>query len=200
MQGFQDISSAAAAAAAAAAVAGGHERRPVGWSELSLMERVRRGRDMGIAVVRGSGARGPAAGGADQLTPPAKRHCPEERQQQHGQQQRLAAGRGPSGAAGGGAAAAGGAAAGAAAAGGGDQDDVMNISLKDLTGGKLEFKVRSTTRLQKILDAYCSAKGIVAEDAYLIFKGRRLSVDLACSDYGVEDGDVLHVLIRLAGD
>ena len=64
------------------------------------------------------------------------------------------------------------------------------ISVAGLQG---YFKVKPTTRLQKIFDAYANRKGVAGDSLRFLFKGSRVDGEPTCADIGLEDGDQLEV-------
>ena len=64
------------------------------------------------------------------------------------------------------------------------------ISVAGLQG---YFKVKPTTRLQKIFDAYANRMGVAGDSLRFLFKGSRVDGEPTCADIGLEDGDQLEV-------
>ena len=65
------------------------------------------------------------------------------------------------------------------------------ISVAGLQGDEVYFKVKPTTRLQKIFDAYANRKGVAGDSLRFLFKGSRVDGEPTCADIGLEDGDQL---------
>ena len=69
----------------------------------------------------------------------------------------------------------------------------MVISVANLQGDDVYFKVKPTMRLQKIFDAYANRKGVAGDSLRFLFKGSRVDGEPTCADIGLEDGDQLDV-------
>ena len=65
------------------------------------------------------------------------------------------------------------------------------ISVAGLQGDEVYFKVKPTTRLQKIFDAYANRKGVAGDSLRFLFKGSRVDGEPTCAAIGLEDGDQL---------
>ena len=65
------------------------------------------------------------------------------------------------------------------------------ISVAGLQGDEVYFKVKPTTRLQKIFDAYANRKGVAGDSLRFLFKGSRVDGEPTCAAIGLEDGGQL---------
>ena len=72
----------------------------------------------------------------------------------------------------------------------GTDDSVISIKVKDQHGGEVVFKVKKTTKFQKIMDAFCQKKAWDAGAVRFVFDGERILSDQTPDDIGMEDGDV----------
>ena len=68
----------------------------------------------------------------------------------------------------------------------------LNIRLRDQTGDETFFKVKTTTKLQKVFDAYATAK-YPGRDLRFLLDGKRLRGDQTPADVDMEDGDQIDV-------
>uniref|UniRef100_A0A7S0SDZ4 Ubiquitin-like domain-containing protein n=1 Tax=Mantoniella antarctica TaxID=81844 RepID=A0A7S0SDZ4_9CHLO len=76
----------------------------------------------------------------------------------------------------------------------------INLVVKNADGAEVQFKVKYSTKFQKIIDAYCVKKGI--EDQALVkfvFDGARLDKNLTPKDMDMEDGDSIDVFAEQLG-
>ena len=65
------------------------------------------------------------------------------------------------------------------------------ISVAGPQGDEVYFKVKPTTLLQKIFDAYANRKGVAGDSLRFLFKGSRVDGEQTCADIGLEDDDQL---------
>ena len=75
----------------------------------------------------------------------------------------------------------------------------LNIRINDLTGEKTYFKVKTTTKLDKIFNAYATRKGVVATDLRFLFSGVRVRGDQTPAGIDMEEGDMLDCMAEQGG-
>jgi hypothetical protein len=78
----------------------------------------------------------------------------------------------------------------------------MSVFIKDLNGGSVALKVRPSTVLGDVLNAFCTHIGIGdSQRIRLIFAGRQLDVrtTMTVEGAGLQDGSMLHAMLRVAG-
>jgi len=75
----------------------------------------------------------------------------------------------------------------------------MFIKVKTLTGKELEINVELDDTIEKIKDLIESKEGIPTIQQRLIFSGRQLNDQKIISDYKVQPGSVLHLILALRG-
>jgi len=75
----------------------------------------------------------------------------------------------------------------------------VTITLKD-GGEPLMFKVRRTTRMEKVREAYASKRGVSPEQIRFIFDGERVTDDLTPALLKMKDGDEINVMLERSGD
>lgn len=75
----------------------------------------------------------------------------------------------------------------------------INIRLVEADGSELAFKVRSTTRFVKVIDAFCSARHIHPNAVRFLFDGQRLSDNDTPQQLGMQDGDIIDVALQQIG-
>ncbi len=66
-------------------------------------------------------------------------------------------------------------------------------------GDSLQFKVRMTTPLQKVIDAYCSRMSISEEAVRFLYDGVRVDGEGTAESHGMEDEDILDVVLQQTG-
>jgi hypothetical protein len=74
----------------------------------------------------------------------------------------------------------------------------LYLRVKGLDGTDVHFKIKPTTPLRKLMDAYCSRKNISAGSHSFLFDGQRISASSTPLELEMEDDDVLDV--RFDGD
>ena len=78
--------------------------------------------------------------------------------------------------------------------GSGGDDESINLSVADGAGGTpVQFKIKKTTPLRKLMAAYCKRQGISKEDVRFTFDGARLHEQDVPKARGLEDGDQIEV-------
>ena len=85
---------------------------------------------------------------------------------------------------------------GAATAGG---DPHINIKVKAQDGTEIFFKIKRTTQLKKLMDAYCTRQGLSINQCRFIFDGERLKDDDSPEKLEMENGDEIDVMVEQTG-
>ena len=67
----------------------------------------------------------------------------------------------------------------------------LNIRIRDQTGEETFFKVKKTTKLDKVFNAYSTRKGVAATSLRFLFDGSRVRGDQTPADIDMEVGDQL---------
>ena len=75
----------------------------------------------------------------------------------------------------------------------------LNIRLRDQTGEETFFKVKTTTKLDKVFNAFATRKGVAASDLRFLLEGARVRGDQTVADIGMEDDDQIDCMCRLSG-
>ena len=85
---------------------------------------------------------------------------------------------------------------------GGANGDDENISLTvaDQSGGApVQFRIKKTTPLRKLMDAYCKKLGLSKQVVRFTFDGNRLREQDTPKACGIEDGDEIDVFQEQQG-
>ena len=85
---------------------------------------------------------------------------------------------------------------------GGANGDDENISLTvaDQSGGApVQFRIKKTTPLRKLMDAYCKKLGLSKQAVRFTFDGNRLREHDTPKAFGIEDGDEIDVFQEQQG-
>ena len=72
-------------------------------------------------------------------------------------------------------------------------DENINLSVECPSGAPLQFRIKKTTPLRKLMDAYCKKLGLSRLAVRFNFDGGRLHEDDAPKNVGLEDGDEIQV-------
>ncbi|GBG00158.1 hypothetical protein Rsub_12977 [Raphidocelis subcapitata] len=76
---------------------------------------------------------------------------------------------------------------------------VINLIVKDQTGAEVHFKVKSHTKLEKVVNAYCQKKAIEPTSVRFVFDGTRVNPNSTPQDLGMDDGDSIDVFQEQVG-
>ena len=74
-------------------------------------------------------------------------------------------------------------------------DESLNIMLRDPTGEEVFFKIKKTTKLDKLFNAYSQRKGVNASSLRFLFDGQRVRGDQTAGDVNMEDGDRIDAML-----
>jgi len=75
----------------------------------------------------------------------------------------------------------------------------LNIKVRDTENGEVHFKVRSSTKFQKVFEAFCQRRGLEVNSVRFLFDGERLRADQSPDDYDMEDGDCIDAMMEQIG-
>jgi len=75
--------------------------------------------------------------------------------------------------------------------------DEMEVTVKDLTGRVLHLSVCSSDCLEVLKQKCTDATGVPPDQQRIIFQGRQLEDGHTLSDYHIQKGSVLHMVLRL---
>jgi len=81
------------------------------------------------------------------------------------------------------------------------EGDSQQISIKvvNADGAEVYFKIKRSTPLRKLMDAYCKKQGINRTSVRFHFDGRRIEDDKTAEDYEMEDDDVIDAMVEQTG-
>jgi len=81
-------------------------------------------------------------------------------------------------------------------------DDVLTtmlIKVKTLTGKEIEIDIEPTDKVERIKERVEEKEGIPPPQQRLIFSGKQMNDEKTASDYKVQGGSVLHLVLALRG-
>jgi len=67
-------------------------------------------------------------------------------------------------------------------------------------GLDIHFRASSATLLQKVYCAYAAKRSLKLQDVVFVFEGTRLRPDRTVQEYGIQDGDVIDLMVLQVGD
>jgi small ubiquitin-related modifier len=76
----------------------------------------------------------------------------------------------------------------------------INIKVSNQQGHELHFKLRRSTRLANVFDAYAQKMGLSGRILTFLFDGTRTNPAATAGDLGMEDGDCMDVTIEQYAD
>lgn len=75
----------------------------------------------------------------------------------------------------------------------------ITLVVKGQDGSDLQFKVKTTTKFEKIFSAYCQRKSIQSSGYKFIFDGDRLQDNQTPADKDMSDNDVIDAVLEQVG-
>merc|ERR1712034_297360 len=80
------------------------------------------------------------------------------------------------------------------------KDDVhINLKVKSQDGNEVYFKVKQTTKLSKLMNAYCNRVGKELSAVRFLFDGERLQPDSTPEQLDMEDEDEIDAMFEQHG-
>ena len=73
----------------------------------------------------------------------------------------------------------------------------LNLKVKAQDGTEVYFKVKKTTKLKKLMDAYCARVGKEAGSIRFLFDGDRIAPESTPSQLGMEDEDEIDAMVEV---
>ncbi|CAD7698347.1 unnamed protein product [Ostreobium quekettii] len=80
-----------------------------------------------------------------------------------------------------------------------EKGEPINVVVKDQHGHELHFKVRKTTKFEKIMKAYCEKKSLQMNQLRFLYDGERVKPDQSPEEVEMEDGDVIDCVMQQIG-
>ncbi|WRT66000.1 uncharacterized protein IL334_002951 [Kwoniella shivajii] len=77
--------------------------------------------------------------------------------------------------------------------------NTLNIKIVSTNGDEVFFKIKKTTKLNKLKSAYADRVGTDVNAIRLLFDGQRILDDQTANDLDLEDGDAIEVLLEQVG-
>lgn len=82
-----------------------------------------------------------------------------------------------------------------------DQSSAEHITLKvkSQNGNELFFKIKKSTQLKKLMDAYCSRNGVVPTTVRFLFDGNRIRENDTPNDLQLQNDDQIDAMVEQIG-
>lgn len=81
----------------------------------------------------------------------------------------------------------------------GEAGDVITLRVRDQTGDEMFFKVKKTTKMNKIFDAYAARRGITSSALRFMLDGERITADNTPKMLELEDNEQIDVMLETVG-
>merc|ERR1712098_837084 len=81
----------------------------------------------------------------------------------------------------------------------GQKSEHINLKVKSQDGNEIFFKIKRTTQLKKLMDAYCSRQGVSPQTVRFLFDGVRLAETSTPEQLDMEDGDEIDAMVEQTG-
>ncbi|KAF4635690.1 hypothetical protein G7Y89_g2419 [Cudoniella acicularis] len=80
-----------------------------------------------------------------------------------------------------------------------DKPETLSIKVKDQNNQEMTFKIKYTTKLEKVMAAYCKAQEIDIGTRRFLFEGHRIQKDDTPQSLEMEDDDMIDVFVEQQG-
>jgi small ubiquitin-related modifier len=77
--------------------------------------------------------------------------------------------------------------------------DHINLRVIAQDNSEVHFKIRKTTQMRKLKQAYCDRQGLQLSSVRFLFDGTRLEDDVTPKQLEMEDDDVIEVMQEQTG-
>ena len=78
-------------------------------------------------------------------------------------------------------------------------DEQINVRVVNQEGQEIFFKIKRTTPLRRLMDAYASRQGLDTKGVRFLFVGERLKDDATPQSLGMQDQDVIDAVAQQTG-
>ena len=75
----------------------------------------------------------------------------------------------------------------------------LNIKVKAQDGTEIFFKIKKSTQLKKLMDAYCQRQGLSGNQCRFIFDGERIKDDDTTLGLEMDNVDEIDVMVEQTG-
>ncbi|KAG5569954.1 hypothetical protein H5410_059720 [Solanum commersonii] len=80
-----------------------------------------------------------------------------------------------------------------------DQSGHINLKVKSQDGNEVFFRIKRSTQLKKLMNAYCDRQSVDFNSIAFLFDGRRLRAEQTPDELEMEDGDEIDAMLHQTG-
>ncbi|KAJ4728472.1 Small ubiquitin-related modifier [Melia azedarach] len=80
-----------------------------------------------------------------------------------------------------------------------DQTPHINLKVKGQDGNEVFFRIKRSTQLRKLMNAYCDRQSVELNSIAFLFDGRRLRAEQTPDELEMEDGDEIDAMLHQTG-
>ena len=77
--------------------------------------------------------------------------------------------------------------------------ETITLKLRDQTGDEMFFKVKKTTKMSKIFEAYATRRGVASNALKFLMDGQRVNPDSTPKMEELEENDQIDVMVDAVG-
>jgi small ubiquitin-related modifier len=82
---------------------------------------------------------------------------------------------------------------------GGAASASIQLKVKNAEGKEVLFKLKLSTPLRKLMDAYCHREGLPVDGVRFLYDGERVNRDQTPEELDMQDGDEIDALVEQTG-
>ncbi|GAA0175186.1 hypothetical protein LIER_28416 [Lithospermum erythrorhizon] len=75
----------------------------------------------------------------------------------------------------------------------------INLKVKGQDGNEVFFRIKRSTQLKKLMNAYCERQSVELASIAFLFDGRRLRAEQTPDELEMEDGDEIDAMLHQTG-
>ena len=75
----------------------------------------------------------------------------------------------------------------------------VNLKVVNAEGNEVFFKIKRTTLMKKLMDAYCKKNGTTRQQVRFLYDGKPLEDEKTPDDYEMDDDDVIDAMVEQVG-
>ncbi|VWU51019.1 small ubiquitin-related modifier [Hepatocystis sp. ex Piliocolobus tephrosceles] len=75
----------------------------------------------------------------------------------------------------------------------------IQVKVRSPDGAEVFFKIKKQTKLEKLMEVYCSRLGQSSDAVRFLFDGDRIHGENTPDQLGIEDGDVIDAMVQQTG-
>ncbi|CAG8448154.1 13583_t:CDS:2 [Acaulospora morrowiae] len=77
--------------------------------------------------------------------------------------------------------------------------DHINLKVVGNDHNEMFFKIKRSTQLKKLMDAFCTRQGKLLNSVRFLYDGERIREDQTPQELDMEDGDTIDVMVEQTG-